>query len=161
MSMVSRPLKIAAVAFLLGAGILVAEEAKKCTLPARECEQTIRGMLSGRRYLGAQLEELPDGGLVIKAIVTDGPAEHAGLIVGDRFMGVNGRDTKDATIRDFKTILNDASRIGRLFVIVQRHGALRKIDVRLEPFSKVQIDKIVAQHLAIQHATAANAPPQP
>ena len=158
--MVSRPLQIAAIALLLGAGVLVAEEAKRCTLPAKECEQTIRQMLSGRRYLGAQLGELEDGGLVIKAIVTDGPAEHAGLAVGDRFMAVNGRSTAEATIQDFKQILNDASRIGRLFVIVSRHGALKKVDVRLEPFSKVQIDKIVAQHMAQGHVTASNAPPQ-
>ena len=159
--MVSRPLQIAAIALLVGACVLAAEEAKRCTLPAKECETAIRQMLSGRRYLGAQLTELDNGGLVIKAIVTDGPAEHAGLAVGDRYMAVNGRSTEEATIRDFKQILNEASRIGRLFVIVSRHGALKKIDVRLEPFSKVQIDKIVAQHLAQGHVTASNAPPQP
>jgi C-terminal processing protease CtpA/Prc len=159
--MVSRPLKIAVVALLAGATALLAEEARKCYMPAKECEQAIRQMVSGRRYLGAQLEEMENGGLFIKAIVTDGPAEHAGLAVGDRFMAVNGRRTEDATIRDFKQILNDASRIGRLFVIVQRHGSLKKIDVRLEPFSKVQIDKIVAQHLSQQHSIAATAPPQP
>ncbi|HSP32703.1 MAG TPA: PDZ domain-containing protein [Thermoanaerobaculia bacterium] len=115
-------------------------------------------MLSGRRYLGAQIEELASGGLVVKAVVPAGPAEHAEIRVGDRLMAVNGRSTSDATIRDFKQILNDASKIGRLFVIVQRHGSLRKIDVRLEPYSKAQIDKIVAQHLAEAHATAATAP---
>jgi predicted metalloprotease with PDZ domain len=156
--MFSRPLKFAVIALVVGAGALAAEEARKCSAAARECEQVIRGMLSGRRYLGAQLEEIPAGGLVIKAIVVEGPAEHAGLAVGDRLMAVNGRTTVEATIKDFKQILNDASRIGRLFVIVQRHGQLKKVDVRLEPYSKVQIDKIVAQHLAQAHPSTATAP---
>lgn len=154
----SRPLKLAVIALVIGAGALAADEGRKCSASSRECDQAIRQMLSGRRYLGAQLEELTSGGLVIKAIVTDGPAEHAGLAVGDRLMAVNGRMTVEAKIPDFKQILNDASRIGRLFVIVQRHGVARKIDVRLEPFSKVQIDKIVAQHLAQAHTTTATAP---
>jgi predicted metalloprotease with PDZ domain len=156
--MFSRPLKFAVAALIIGTGALGAEEARKCSASARECEQVIRGMLSGRRYLGVQLEEIASGGLVIKAIVTESPAEHAGLILGDRLMAVNGRPTKDATIKDFKQILNDASRIGRLFVIVQRHGQLKKVDVRLEPYSKVQIDKIVAQHLAQAHPSTATAP---
>ena len=155
--MLSRPVKLAVIALVIGAGTLAAEEARKCSASAHECEQAIRQMLSGRRYLGAQLEEV-NPGLVIKAVMPDGPAEHADLRVGDRLIAVNGRSTNEATIRDFKSILNDASRIGRLFVIVQRHGALKQVDVRLEPFSKAQIDKIVAQHLAQAHPSTATAP---
>lgn len=136
---------------------MAAEEGRKCSASAHECEQAIRQMLSGRRYLGAQLEE-SNPGLIIKAIVADGPAERADLKVGDRFMAVNGRTTANATIRDFKQILGEAKGTGRLFVIVKRHGQLMKFDVRLEPYTKVQIDKVVAQHLSQSHTTTAAAP---
>jgi predicted metalloprotease with PDZ domain len=159
--MISRPFRIAVITLVVAAATLAAEEARKCSASAHECEQAIRQMLSGRRYLGAQLEER-NPGLIIKAILPDGPAERAALEVGDRLMAVNGRSTKEATIRDFKEILSDARGTGRLFVIVMRHGRLMKVDVRLEPFSKAQIDKIVAQHLAQAHTSTATAPqPQP
>jgi len=141
------------------ASTVAAEEAKKCTVPARECEQQIRQMLSGRRYLGAQLEEL-NPGLTVKSVVTDGPAEHADLRTGDRLMAVNGRSTMQASIRDFKQILSDAKKTGRLTIIVQRSGILRRIDVHLEPYTKAQIDKIVAQHLAQSHSMTATGPQQ-
>ena len=147
-------------AVIVAAGALAADEAKKCTASARECEQHIRQMLSGRRYLGVQLVEL-NPGLAIKTVVPDGPADRADLKPGDRLMAVNGRSTLQATIRDFKEILGDAKETGRLNVIVQRHGLLKRIDVRLEPYSKAQIDKIVAQHLAESHSLSATGPQQP
>jgi len=132
----------------------------KCTTPPAECERIIRQMLSGRRYLGVQLQEL-NPGLVVKSIVDDGPADRASLHPGDRFMAVNGKSTKDATIQDFKRILSDAKETGRLWIIVQREGLLKKIELRMEPYTKAQIDKIVAQHLAEAHSIASSAPPQP
>ena len=151
---------VAVSAAVVVAATLAADEAKKCTASARECDQHIRQMLSGRRYLGVQLVEL-NPGLEIKTVVPDGPAERADLRPGNRLMAVNGRSTLQATIRDFKEILGDAKETGRLYVIVQRHGLLKRIDVRLEPYSKAQIDKIVAQHLAESHSLSATGPQQP
>src|SRR5579864_8869746 len=95
-------------AFLLIAGASQAGEVKnKCSASAQECERAIRQMLSGRRYLGAQLMEL-NPGLAVKAVVDEGPASNAGLRPGDRLMAVNGKSTRDATIKDFKDILAQA-----------------------------------------------------
>ena len=117
-------------------------------------------MLSGRRYLGAKLEE-GNQGLMVKEIVDNGPADLADLKVGDRLMAINGRSTAYASIRDFKQIIGEAAtRNGRLLMIVHRHGKLLKVQVRLEPYTKAQIDKIVAQHL-VQGHTNASAAPQP
>ncbi|HYS55998.1 MAG TPA: PDZ domain-containing protein [Thermoanaerobaculia bacterium] len=132
----------------------------KCTTPPGECERIIRQMLSGRRYLGVQLQEL-NPGLSVKSVVEEGPADRAYLRPGDRFMAVNGKSTKEATIQDFKKILADAKETGRLWIIVQREGILKKIELRMEPYTKAQIDKIVAQHLAEAHSIVSAAPPQP
>jgi predicted metalloprotease with PDZ domain len=132
-------------------------QSHKCSTPARECEQQIRQMLTGKRYLGVQVEEM-NPGLLVKSIVPDSPADRAGLDKGDRLMAVNGHSTVKATIADFKKILGDIGANGRLWIIVQRHGVLKTFDARLEPYSKAQIDKIVAQHLQEEHPAEAHAP---
>lgn len=154
-----RIVRVTAALVSLLAVVAYGQEKRKCTTPPAECERLIRQMLSGRRYLGVQLVEL-NPGLGIKSVVEDGPAERADLRAGDRLMAVNGKSTKEATINDFKQIMGEAKETGRLWIIVQRHGILKKIDVRMEPYTKSQIDKIVAQHLAEAHAMAA-VPPQP
>ena len=49
----------------------------------------------------------------------------------------------------------------RASFVVERGGTLKRIDVRLEPYSKAQIDKVVAQHLAEAHSIVATTTPQP
>ena len=148
-------LLLAALVFITAAH---ADDRKICTAPASECEKAIRQLSSGRRYLGAEIKEL-EPGIIIKAVIDDGPASRADLRPGDRLMSVNGHSTVEANIKDFKQILYSAKVTGVLWVIVLRQGILKKVDVRLEPYTKAQIDKMVAQHLAQAHgitnATAA------
>lgn len=154
-----RRLQLVLALFVIAAPAARAAETKKCSATAQECERAIRQMLSGRRYLGVQMVEL-NPGLAVKTVVAEGPAERADLRPGDRLLAVNGKSTRDATIKDFKEILSEAKETGRLWIIVQRHGILKHIDVRMEPYSKAQIDKIVAQHLAEFHNQAATTAPQ-
>jgi predicted metalloprotease with PDZ domain len=140
-----------------------ADDRKMCTSPASECEKAIRELSSGRRYLGAKIKEL-EPGIIIETVLDDGPAARADLRAGDRLMSINGHPTVEANIKDFKQILYSAKTTGVLWVIVLRQGILKKVDVRLEPYTKVQIDKMVAQHLAQAHGiystNAATAPQQ-
>ena len=143
------------IALIASAAAVVAEENKRCSSSARECEQQIRQMLSGRRYLGVQVVELTaNGGLAIKSVVTDSPAWRAELKEGDRIIAVNGHSMREAKIGDFKEKLAE-SKAGTLFLIIEREGALRKFDVRMEPYTKAMIDKIVAAHLAQSHPEVA------
>jgi len=148
-------LSLAALLFVSAAH---ADDRRMCTAPASECEKAIRQLSSGRRYLGAEIKEL-EPGIIIKAVIDDGPASRADLKPGDRLMSVNGHPTVEANIKDFKQILYSAKATGVLWVIVLRQGVLKKVDVRLEPYTKAQIDNMVAQHLAQRHgipnATAA------
>ena len=133
-----------------------------CNAPAAECERAIRSLASGRRYLGALVEELPNGGVRITSIATDSPAQRGGLGEGDRFMVANGRALVHGDVKEFKHILSDAKDNGWVSFIVMRSGILKRVDVRLEPFSKAQIDKMVAQHMADFHPQSANTTqPQP
>jgi predicted metalloprotease with PDZ domain len=135
-----------------------ADESRMCQSSARECEQQIRQMISGRRYLGVQLVELQPG-LTIKSVLPDSPAENADLKAGDRLIAVNGRSLVGGKVQDFKRIIADAKETGRLWMIIQRRGAYRKVEVKLEPYTKEQIDKIVATHLTQRHPASATREP--
>ncbi|HYM61956.1 MAG TPA: PDZ domain-containing protein [Thermoanaerobaculia bacterium] len=150
---------IVAILIIFVSAAFAGDDAKKCTSTARECEQQIRKMMSGRRYLGAQLVDLHPG-IIVKSVVPDGPAERADFREGDRLIAINGHDLTNSGIKEFKEYLGDAKETGKLWVIVQRRGSFKKIDVRLEPYTKAQIDKIVAQHLSQSHS-AGPGPTQP
>jgi predicted metalloprotease with PDZ domain len=126
------------------------ETQQRCNSSARECEQEIRKMLSGRRYFGAQIFDQKPG-IIVKAINADGPAAQAELKPGDRIIAVNGRQMTMAGVKEFKQALADAKDTGKIFMIIQRRGAYRKVELRLEPYPKAQVDKIIAAHLAQSH----------
>ncbi|HJW92315.1 MAG TPA: PDZ domain-containing protein [Thermoanaerobaculia bacterium] len=139
-----------------GTTLLNAEEPKHCSASAKECEQTIRQMMTGRRYLGLSVVNLKPG-IVVKTVVPDSPAERAKFKAGDRLIAVNGQDMTGANVDDFKRMLASARDVGTLFVMIQRRGAYQGISVRLEPYTKAQIDKIIATHLQQSHTTTASA----
>lgn len=128
----------------------------RCSGAARECDQQIRQMLSGRRFLGMTVEERP-AGLVVKSVVPGSPAQRSGMQDGDRLIAVNGKSLVRATSREFKQILAEARETGRVRMIVWRAGAYTRLDARLEPYSKEQIDKIVGAHLSQSHPATAGA----
>lgn len=144
--------RLVLVSLFAAAAVLYAQE-PRCTASARECDEQIRQFLSGRRYLGATIEER-NPGLVIKSVIAGGPAARAGLRPGDRLIAVNGKSLTRSTTREFKQIIADARETGRLWIILARAGAYARIEARLEPYSKEQLNKIVAAHLAQSHVPA-------
>ena len=148
-------ISLALVTTLVGVAALRGEDGK-CDASSRECTQQIRHMLSGRRYLGIQVVELKPG-LVIKTVLPDSPAARQ-LKPGDRLHGVNGRSLTHATASQFKQYLAEA-KSGRVFLIVQRRGAFRKVEARLEPYPKEYIEKVISAHLSQAHTATAGAQP--
>jgi len=159
--MISRIVRTLPVVLVLVSLAVQAEEPKKCSASAHECEQEIRRMLAGRRYLGLQVVELPHGGIIVKSVNDDGPAGRIKdeFMAGDRIIGVNGRDMTLATAKEFKQTLADAKETGVLFIIIQRRGAYRKVNTKLEAYPRAQIDKIIEQHLLKNHSVTPTQPP--
>lgn len=129
-----------------------------CNASARECELQIRQMLAGRRYLGLQIVELKPG-LVIKAVLPNSPASRVDLREGDRLHAVNGKSLRQANAAEFKQLLAQASTTGRLWMLIQRRGTLKKVELRLEPYPEEYIEKVIAGHLAKSHTATAGAQP--
>lgn len=146
--------KLVFVALLAAA--TVAADAPRCNGAARECDHQIRQMLSGRRYFGVTVED-QNPGLVVKIVHPNSPAARAGFAVGDKLVAINGKSLTQASTREFKQLIAEARETGRLWVIISRRGRLTKIEARLEPYSKEQVDKIVAAHLSQSHTTTAGA----
>jgi S1-C subfamily serine protease len=142
----------AALAALL-TSFAVAQE-PRCSSSAQECDVQIRQMMStGRRYLGLNVVDLKPG-LIVKSVLPNSPAARGGILANDRLVAVNGRSLLLSSAMGFKEVLAGARQTGRLWVIVQRRGAYRKIDVRLEAYPKEHIDKAVAAHLQRSHNLA-------
>jgi predicted metalloprotease with PDZ domain len=161
--MTHRSLRIAIATFFAGVTVLCAQDVQKpvhrCSASARECEQEIREMMSGRRYLGAALAEMSPGpGIYIKSINPDGPAAHVDLHAGDRVIAINGRSLMYGTMKDYKNLVAEVKdTTGVLFIIVDRHGTYRKSEVRLAPYPTAQVEKAIAEHLAKFHGVTAPA----
>jgi S1-C subfamily serine protease len=153
-SMNSGFLKTATAAIVLSTAAIISAQEPKCHVPANECERQIRQMLSGRRYLGLDIVELKPG-LVVKTVHPESPAARAEFKEGDRLIYVNGKSLEQATAKQFKEVLAEARQTGRLWIIVQRRGAYKKIEARLEPYPQEYIDKVVSAHIAQAH-TATN-----
>lgn len=140
-----------AVLFLAIVSQMDAGQEGKCTMNRNECESRIREILSGRKYLGVQIEERK-GSLFIKSVVPDSPASRAGFQSGDRLLRLNGYDLADSTVQKFKEVLGSTREHGRLSIIVARDGRLQRVDAKLMEMSRAQIDKIVAAHLKEAHS---------
>lgn len=152
--MVQRISRIFLVALVAAA--TVAADGPKCTGAARECEQKIRHLVSGRRYFGATVVD-NNPGLVVSNVKPESPAGRAGLKVGDVLISLNGKSLVQASGRDFKQYIADARTTGRIWLLVSRGGAYTRIETRLEPYSKEQVAKMVSAHLSQAHATTAGA----
>jgi predicted metalloprotease with PDZ domain len=133
-----------------------AAEKNECSSTAAECDREIRQIMAGRRFLGLTITDLLPG-IVVQAVVRDSPAARAGFRAGDKLIAVNGRSLTKSRVGDFKQIIADPKHNGRMRMIVFRRGTFRNIEVRLEPYTKEQLDKIVAAHLAQSHTQSAAA----
>lgn len=145
------------IAAIVVASVAAAQaETPRCSVSSRECEQQIRTKLAQRRYTGLVIEE-KNPGLVIKTVAEDSPAWNAGLKAGDRLIAINGKSLTQASQHDLKQVLADARETGKVWVIIWRRGAYSRVNFRLEPYPKEQIDKIIAAHLTQSHPSTAGA----
>ncbi|HEX2061306.1 MAG TPA: PDZ domain-containing protein [Thermoanaerobaculia bacterium] len=140
---------IAAAALVAFAG-----DEPKCNGAIRDCDQQIRKMLGGRRFFGATVDNR-NPGLFVRSVIPNSPAARADLRSGDRLIAINGRSLTHASVREFKQVLADARETGKLWIIISRRNVYMKLDAKLEPYTKEQMQKIIDVHLSQSHTTTA------
>ena len=143
-----------AVLLVTGIASIAFAEEQRCPGTAKECEQQIRHFLSGRRFLGATLKD-GNPGLFIESVAPGGPAQRAGLQKGDRLIACNNKSVTHVTPREFKQMLADSRKDGKLTMIVYRRGGYRRINATLEPYTKQQVEQIISAHLSQSHPASA------
>ena len=152
---------IAVTASLASLTMAHAGEKHACSSSSRDCDQQIRRMLSGPQYLGVEVVQLhtgtSGGPVVIKTVLPKSPAQRAALQPGDWLIAANGRPTP--LVSDFKQVVADSRKTGKLWLIVRRRNSLKHVDVRLEPFPKEHVEKVVAGHLSQSHTATASGQP--
>jgi len=142
------------VASIAAASFAFAGDEPKCNGAARECDQQIRQMLSGRRFFGATVDNR-NPGLYVKSVIPNSPAARADLRPGDRLIAINGKSLTHASGREFKQVIAEARETGKLWIIISRRNVFMKLDAKLEPYTKEQIQKIIGVHLSQTHPTTA------
>jgi serine protease Do len=92
-------------------------------IPAAAAAHDARG-----GYLGVSLAQAKDG-VLVTGVIPGSPAERAGLEVGDRIVGVDGKAT--ATDKALRDALHEHEAGQRVTVEVMRDGDRRRIEVTL------------------------------
>ena len=122
---------------LIGINVAILQGAQGIgfAIPIKEVRQALGEMFNPEtalRWFGARVSIGTP--LVVRKLDADGPAERGGLKIGDTILGVNGQPAGDyirfnRTLREGTNLTYDLS--------VQRDGQLRRVTVRLVPFSEL------------------------
>lgn len=92
-------------------------------------ERPAPGVKIGKPWLGASVEAQDDGSLVVKEVATTGPADQAGVKVGDRIYAVDGQ--KVSTLDELSEKLSTKKPGDSVVLSLMRDGEKHKITVKL------------------------------
>jgi S1-C subfamily serine protease len=150
MTAAKRSLLITLCLFTVGAARV--EGQPHCKVAAQQCADQIRQILKSKRYLGVTLGETR-WGTVVRSVTPGSPAAAAGLLPGDRIIGINNEDATGADPQQVKQLLMPGGNPAQLDVtiVVVRIGKYHRIRARLGLMPDDKIDKIVEKHLQQAH----------
>lgn len=128
---------------------------ERCSKTAEECRRAL-AEARDRGWAGLELDSA-DGNLVVTKVFPTGPAAHAGMLVGDVLVALNGvplTDENHEKLALLKAKMNPGTEV---LYQVHRKGQTRHLTVALERMPAAVYDAMVAQHLAEhQGAVATN-----
>lgn len=150
--------KSAAVAVALAiafSGAALAGHGGKCTKSAAECAAHMKEAYQTKGWMGIEADKSDDGALKVIAVVPGGPAERAGIKVGDVLVSVNGIAFSDeAKVKEMKKAslgIGSTAAYG-----VKRNGEAMTINVTLERIPDAQLAQMIEKHAQEGHAVAKN-----
>jgi serine protease Do len=94
-----------------------------------------------RGYIGIEMADTPEPGVLIRRIPEDSPAESVGLLAGDRVVGINGNPVRSRL--DLLRNLNVQAAGHQIEIVVQRDGERIPVSLTLGRFDDIGFDRFV------------------
>ncbi len=104
-------------------------EEKPAKSDERRIEKPAKAAKIGKPWLGASVKEQEDGSLVVQEVAAQGPADQAGVKVGDRIYAVDG--TKVSTLDEIAEKISSKKPGDSIVLSLLRDGEKQKITVKL------------------------------
>lgn len=123
---------------------------EKCTAETQTCLNQMAEHMKNSPYMGIKLDRDDQGGATVSEVTSHGPAQAAGLKVGDRLVTLNGIDFSDKEALGAEWTGLKAGQ--QAWIKVERNGAIRKLSVTLAVMPDEVIARQIGAHM-LKHAT--------
>jgi len=134
---------------------LAGGDAHKCTKPTEECLTSMVSEMKSRGWIGVELDKNDTGQLVVSRVVPGGPAEGAGIQVGDLFMAMNGIKFGDEKNMEALYAAKKSQKVGsEVTYTIEHKGYTKQVALKLAPVPEDTLAQWVGHHM-LEHANTA------
>ena len=127
----------------------------KCTQPTDECLTQMVSEMKTRGWVGVELDKNEAGELIVSRVVSGGPAEAAGIQVGDVFVAMNGIKFGDEKNMEALYAAKKTQKVGsEVTYTVARSGKSKQVALKLAPVPEETMAQWVGHHM-LEHANTA------
>ncbi len=127
-----------------------AEEPKRCSADLSECVHKLKTELSGRGWIGIEWNS-ESGDQVLTQVVSNSPAEEAGLAIGDVILAFNGVSTKTGDEAMYKEVKKSLVPGNKVRLTVRRAGEVLTLPVTLAPLPRHVMAQWIGNHVLEHH----------
>ena len=129
-------------------------EQKPCEMETQKCVEAMIEKLSGRGWVGIEMDKAEEGYWILTNVVPRSPAGAAGLQKGDEIMALNGFSfvSKSEELKKAHAGMKPGKDI---VYTVRRNGQERPVTITLGKLPKALLAQWVGYHMIEGHAGAA------
>jgi len=139
----------------LAVGVVVAGDHGKCSKSAGDCAAKMKETYQTRGWMGVELDQNEDGTMRVTSVVSDSPAEKAGLKADDVLISVNGASFSKEDPE--KAMKGDSWKIGSSVALgIKRGEEVSTVTVTLARIPEALLAKMIETHTREQHEIAKN-----
>ncbi|MCZ6600696.1 MAG: PDZ domain-containing protein [Acidobacteria bacterium] len=138
---------------LLSVPAFAGEGYEKCSAGTQECLDKMAEKMSGRGWVGVELEKDEDtGAMTVTRVVPDSPAEASGLQAGDKLVALNGFAFGDESNHEQLQAAWKSMTPGKeIAYTVNRHGHDKKVSITLVKVPEDVMAAWIGSHM-LEHA---------
>ena len=138
---------------LLSVPAFAGEGYEKCSAGTQECLDKMAEKMSGRGWVGVELEKDEDtGAMTVTRVVPGSPAEDSGLQAGDKLVALNGFAFGDESNHEQLQAAWKSMTPGKeIAYTVNRHGHDKKVSITLVKVPEDVMASWIGSHM-LEHA---------